>query len=150
METEELRRGLAPLVERSGLLLVDISAGRSGRKLHIHLLVDRVGRVSVQECARLARDVKDLLDGELLPPGEDYRLEVGSPGVGRPLTSEVDWMRTSGRLLRITLEERELVDVLTGFDEERGLLILAGGEEVPLGTVRRAVEVLEDGSGGVR
>ena len=146
MEQAELRETLIPLVEDAGLLLVDLASGRSGRRTMIRLLVDRRGHVTVNECAALARRIKDLLDSGVLPGTEDYRLEVGSPGIGRPLESEADWNRTVGRTLTVELEEGTYTGLLTGY--EGGMLRFGDGKAIGTDSVLRAVEVLEEPSEG--
>ena len=144
MDQGELRERLESLVAEAGLILVDLSVGRIGRRVAVRLLVDRVGRVSVNECAALSRTVMDFLDsGDPLGIGnDDYRLEVGSPGVGRPLESEADWRRTAGRTLRIETDEGAFTGILEG--SGGGALRFADGRVVETGSIRRAVEVLED------
>ena len=144
MDQGELRERLESLVADAGLILVDLSVGRIGRRVAVRLLVDRVGRVSVNECAALSRTVMDFLDsGDPLGIGnDDYRLEVGSPGVGRPLESEADWRRTAGRTLRIETDEGAFIGILEG--SEGGTLRFADGRVVETDSIRRAVEVLEE------
>lgn len=138
---------LGELVESAarshGLLLVDLSWFQSGRRGILRILVDRPGRVTVGECAALSRAVDDLIDREMLITGP-YLLEVGSPGVGRKLSSEADWIRCVGRRLRVETESETIEDELLAW--EGGCLVFPGDRIVPVAVVRRAVEVLETGS----
>lgn len=142
MDQAELTAKLTPLVEEAGLILVDLSSGRAGKRLMVRLLVDRRGRVTVNECAALARSIKDCLDAGSVLGTEDYRLEVGSPGVGRPLESEADWNRTVGRILTIDLEAGPYTGVLAGFEDLS--LTFEDGTIVATDSILRAVEVLEE------
>lgn len=142
MESMDLFEILESLVHDSELMLVDLSIKRVGRSNIIRILVDRPGRVTISECARLSRAVKDRIDGDMLMMGENYRLEVGSPGIGRLLHSEVDWKRTVGRKLSVELEDDSFSDWLDGYDGE--VLIFRNGRTVPVDAVRRALEVLDD------
>jgi ribosome maturation factor RimP len=57
--------------------------------------------VTVDDCELVTRQLQYLLEVE----GVDYRrLEVGSPGIDRPLRNETDFMRFVGRVVDITLK----------------------------------------------
>lgn len=56
--------------------------------------------VTVEDCEQVTRQLQYLLEVE----GLDYRrLEVGSPGIDRPLRTESDYMRFEGELVDLTL-----------------------------------------------
>lgn len=57
--------------------------------------------VTVEDCEKVTRQLQFLLEVE----GVDYRrLEVGSPGIDRPLRNERDFERFVGRVIDITLK----------------------------------------------
>jgi ribosome maturation factor RimP len=57
--------------------------------------------VTVEDCERVTRQLQYLLEVENV----DYRrLEVGSPGIDRPLRKEADYMRFEGQVVDITLK----------------------------------------------
>lgn len=141
MDTDELFDLVEELVEESSLLLVDMSAKNVGRTYHIRILVDRPGRVTIDECAGLSRKVKDSIDGGLLVMNENYRLEVSSPGIGRPLSSEVDWIRSVGRELSVELQDGSFTSTLEDYTE--GRLRFQDEREVAAEDIVRAVEVLD-------
>ncbi|NIC42749.1 ribosome maturation factor RimP [Aquabacterium sp. A08] len=58
--------------------------------------------VTVEDCETVTRQLQYLLEVENV----DYkRLEVGSPGIDRPLRHEVDYVRFAGEVVDITLKE---------------------------------------------
>jgi len=60
--------------------------------------------VSLEDCARVSRDVSTALDvADLITHA--YQLEVSSPGLDRPLRRETDFARFAGREARIRLTE---------------------------------------------
>lgn len=61
----------------------------------------------VEDCARISRKVSVLLD-EADPIAAEYRLEVTSPGLARPLVRREDYQRFAGEMVKITC--RELID----------------------------------------
>lgn len=57
--------------------------------------------VTVEDCETVTRQLQYLLEVE----GVDYqRLEVGSPGIDRPLRHENDFLRFAGQVIDITLK----------------------------------------------
>lgn len=57
--------------------------------------------VTVEDCETVTRQLQYLLEVE----GVDYqRLEVGSPGIDRPLRHENDFLRFTGQVIDITLK----------------------------------------------
>lgn len=57
--------------------------------------------VTVEDCERVTRQLQYLLEVEAV----DYqRLEVGSPGIDRPLRNETDFLRFEGQMVDITLK----------------------------------------------
>jgi ribosome maturation factor RimP len=144
VDQAELREKLEELVTGAGLIPVDFSIGRAGRRIMVRLLVDREGRVTVNECAALSRRVLDFLDSGMALGTDDYRLEVSSPGIGRALESEADWRRTAGRVLRIEFEGGSYTGLLARYEQEDGVLIFADGTRMNTGSIVRAVEVIDE------
>ena len=58
--------------------------------------------VTVEDCEKITRQLQYLLEVEGL---EYRRLEVGSPGIDRPLRHELDYMRFEGQVVDLTLKE---------------------------------------------
>jgi ribosome maturation factor RimP len=141
MESTDLFDLAERLVKESGLLMVDLSVRNTGRTYMIRLLVDRPGRVTISECAGLSRELQDAMDENQLFMNDNYRLEVGSPGIGRPLSTEVDWVRSVGRRLSVELQDENFVDLLKAYGS--GVLVFGEGREVPVTDIVNAVEVLE-------
>lgn len=126
-------------VDKAGLMLVDFTMKNIGRSHIIRLLVDKPERVTIKECAELSRSIKDHLDGNMLQL--NYRLEVSSPGIGRLLSTEVDWERSVGRKLSVQIEDEDFIDWLEGYSE--GCLKFREGRIVTADDIVRAVEVLD-------
>ena len=107
-----LERGIQALVERTvaglGYELVDIE--RAGGGL-LRVTIERPGAVprpgevsqdgiTVDDCERVSHQLSHLLTVENVPY---ERLEVGSPGVDRPLRSARDFSRFAGALAKVSL-----------------------------------------------
>jgi ribosome maturation factor RimP len=114
-----------------GLELVDVlvSPGRGAQSLRIY--VDREGGVGLDDLQLVSEEVAVLLDAEDPIEGA-YTLEVSSPGLDRPLRSEVDFRRCAGRLVRATtLEAIEGRSEWSGrvVSAEDGMLVLRLADE---------------------
>ncbi|MCA2215218.1 ribosome maturation factor RimP [Jidongwangia harbinensis] len=94
-----------PVVSAAGYDLEDLRLSRAGRRFLVRVLVDADGGISLDDVAAVSRDISQALDaaeetgGELL--AGEYQLEVGSPGVDRPLTLPRHWRRNVGRLVAV-------------------------------------------------
>ncbi len=86
------------------------------------------GRVGVEECAAVSREIGHSLDAEDLMPGA-YTLEVCSPGLDRTLGREKDFERVVGR--RVEIETRE---PLSGRRRFRGELVSFDGSSAHVHT----------------
>jgi len=107
MESESLKTRLTemiePLIKDSFLELVDLEVLSGGSM--IRLLVDKIGgRINLDEAANISRQVSAMLDTAGL--SEHYSLEVGSPGINRPLKKKEDFTRFAGKKVRIVTKEK--------------------------------------------
>jgi ribosome maturation factor RimP len=84
--------------------------------------------VSLEDCTGVSRDVSTTLDvhEDLIPSGE-YRLEVSSPGLERPLVKLADFERFSGREVNVRTQ--------TPIEQQRrfrGTLLRVVGQSIEL------------------
>ena len=102
---EELTRLIEPVVQEAGFELVDITVVKSRFKPTLKLLADRKeGGITVGECTVLNRRIGDLLDAQNIF-SQGYILEVSSPGIDRPLSTQKDFLRSIGKSVRFFLQE---------------------------------------------
>jgi len=92
------------LLASHGMELVDVEYKREGRQMVLRLFVDKVGGITLDDCAQVSREVSELLDIEDFIT-DKYTLEVSSPGLNRPLKREADYERYRGRLVKIRTYE---------------------------------------------
>jgi ribosome maturation factor RimP len=88
--------------------------------------------MDISDCAKLSRAISDVLDAADLVSGE-YRLEVSSPGVDRPLTRVKDFEAYEGYEAKLELDR-----LAEGRKRFRGLL---GGVEAVDGMPHVAVDL---------
>ncbi|GAB2624136.1 hypothetical protein Aab01nite_17700 [Paractinoplanes abujensis] len=108
-----VREVIEPVVARAGYDLEDVAVSRAGRRHVVRVLVDTDGGISLDDVAIVSREISGALDaadeqGEVL--AGEYQLEVGSPGVDRPLTLPRHWRRNRGRLVAVNGLTGRVVD----------------------------------------
>lgn len=97
---DSVREILDPLLLGYGFELVDIEYRREGRGWVLRIYIDKDGGVSVEDCARISRELGTLLDLNDIIPGT-YNLEISSPGLTRALKRVRDFERFKGKLVKI-------------------------------------------------
>ena len=129
MEAETLIR---PVIEGSGLELVDVAFRRESGRRVLRVVVDREGGVDVDTIAELAEKVSRRLDVEGFAPGP-YALEVSSPGIERTLKLPRDFARRVGDNVKVKtttpIEGRtNITGELVSADDDGIAVAAAGGE----------------------
>jgi ribosome maturation factor RimP len=133
------------------LEIFDVQFRRESSGMVLRVRLDRPGpsavpedSVSVDDCARVSRDLSAMLDVEDIVPTA-YTLEVSSPGLDRPLRHLKDYRRFEGRRAKLVM--REAVDGQTFFKGVLGGVedtdVLIQGDDgqphrVPYGIITRA------------
>ena len=73
---------------------------REGRTHVMSLIVDREGGMDTDACGRISRFMINRIEA-LDPPIEDYRIEVSSAGLERPLLTAEHYRRFRGRPAKV-------------------------------------------------
>jgi ribosome maturation factor RimP len=157
-EDRKLLELLDPVVEALGFDLVRLrlmGGSATGRTLQLMAERPSDGDLGIDECVRLSRAVSEVMDAADPVSGE-YRLEVSSPGVDRPLTRLKDFADYEGLEARLELDRladkrKRFRGVLAGVEEVEGephvAIDLEGEEEtalVPFAWIQDAKLVLND------
>jgi ribosome maturation factor RimP len=129
MDAEAL---VAPVVEASGLELVEVTFRREAGRKVLRVVVDREGGVDIDTISATAEQVSRRLDLEGFAPGP-YALEVSSPGIERPLRRPVDFRRRVGDRVKVRTVTpiegaRNHAGALVSADEEAIVVATDGGE----------------------
>ena len=135
----DLEPVVRPVVEATGLELVDLSFRREGGRRILRVTIDREGGVDLDTISETSQRISRRLDVEGFDPGP-YNLEVSSPGLERPLRAAADFSRRVGEKVKV----RTSVPV-EGSRTHVGTLLAAGEKDVTIETDsgRRTV-ALED------
>jgi len=148
---EQVREVAVRVAGTHGLQVFDVQFRREAPGMVLRVRLDRPGpsataedSVSVEDCARVSRDLSAVLDVEDVVPVA-YTLEVSSPGLDRPLRHADDYRRFAGRRAKLVM--REAVDgrtfvkgILGGVDGHHVLIDSDEGRQhrVPMGVITRA------------
>ncbi|HEU4420928.1 MAG TPA: ribosome maturation factor RimP [Pilimelia sp.] len=128
---ERLREVIGPVVTAAGYDLEDLTVSRAGSRHVVRVMVDGDAGVSLDDVADISRAVSAALDAAESAGGEliegQYQLEVGSPGVDRPLTQPRHWRRNVGRLVTVRAGDRQLTGRILAADND-GIVLDVGGE----------------------
>jgi len=96
-----LRDMLEPGVRTLGFELVEVEyKGAAGGQNVLRVYIDSPKGITVDDCARVSRQVSALLDVED-PIAEAYVLEVSSPGLDRTLSKPEHFIRFSGSAVNV-------------------------------------------------
>ena len=136
---------------RAGYEIEDVLIDSRARPPRITVIADGDTALDLDTIATLSRSASTLLDGvdgsdEIV---DNYVLEVSSPGVERPLTSEKHFRRARGRKVELSLADGSQLTGRVG--EARGdvvALVVRDGRdwavrEIPLAEVMKAVVQVE-------
>ena len=133
-----------PVVEAHGAELVDVEIAGTRNSQVVRLLVHMDPAIPVDVCEAISRDVGDLLDVEDPIPGR-YRLEVTSPGLGRPLRTDGDYRRAGSRGIRAVLRDGrtwqgtllhwDADSIVLGLDDRKGSQQRIDREQIAKATI---------------
>jgi ribosome maturation factor RimP len=133
---------------RAGYEIEDVVIDTRAHPPRITVIADGDDPLDLDTIATLSRSASALLDG-LDSIRERYVLEVSSPGVDRPLTSEKHFRRARGRKVEIALSDGSRLTGRLGEmrDHTVALVVREGRDwtvrEVPLAEIAKAVVQVE-------
>jgi ribosome maturation factor RimP len=145
---------------RAGFEIEDVVVQANARPPRITVVADGDVPLDMDTVAALSRSASGLLDAGADVDGH-YILEVSSPGVDRPLTTEKHFRRARGRKADVTLSDGSVVtgrlgDVIEG----RVRVVICGDRgakpteptvrQIPLGDIASAVVQVEFGRPNAR
>jgi ribosome maturation factor RimP len=133
---------------RAGYEIEDVLIDTAARPPRITVVADGDKPLDLDSIAALSRSASDLLDSVDTPP---FVLEVTSPGVERPLTTEKHYRRARGRKVELTLSDgSQLTGRLGEIREGTVRLVVREGasanfsvRELPVDGITKAVVQVE-------
>ncbi len=137
---------------RAGYEIEDVVIDAGTRPPRITVIADGDDGLDLDSIAALSRSASELLDAVDSPNSSSpYVLEVTSPGVDRPLTTEKHYRRARGRKVELTLSDGSQLTGRLGetSDGTVQLVVREGGRdnysvrELPLSGIAKAVVQVE-------
>ncbi len=120
-----------------------------GTEETLRVFIDRAEGIKMEDCLRVNDVLIEANDLDELVPG-DYRLEVSSPGIERPLRTRDHFSRVTGQKIKVRLSARtqdrmEGTGKLLGIDQDDivSLELPAGVWNFPFQAIRKASVVFE-------
>ena len=93
---------IEPVLEEMDVELVDMEYLSEHGRWVLRIYVDQEGGINLDGCARVSREIGDLIDVKEIIQHE-YVLEVSSPGLNRPLKKEKDFLRSVGNKVKVRM-----------------------------------------------
>lgn len=124
---------LLPVTAQHGFELVDVEYVKEAGNWYLRAYIDKPGGFTVNDCELVSRQLNEWLDQEDFI-AESYILEVSSPGLGRPLKKEKDFIRSQGSEVEIRLykakdKQKEFTGILKSHDKDTVTIETVDGTE---------------------
>ena len=146
--TEQVEDLVMPYIEELSAELVELNVRHQGKIVVVDIIADRPGGITIGECTFINKKVSQGIEKKQWF-GEDYVVEVASPGLDRAIKTPKDFSRVLGRKVRI-----HLLEAVEGKVEHHGevahvqeneILIRTKDKNItiPLKIISKAVQVIE-------
>jgi len=147
--TEQVKTTIIPIIEGVSAELVELNLKQHGKTVVLDIIADKLsGGITIDECTIINKEVASAIESQQWF-GEDFIIEVSSPGLDRPLKTKRDFERVIGRKVRIHLKKP--VDEKV---EHHGIVINVTDSQItiqkkdtmvsiPLTDISKAVQMIE-------
>lgn len=150
-EMEAIAGSVAKSPEFRGVEVLKSVIRRERGSYVISLVVDSEGGVDTDLCEKISRYLIRRVD-ELPPPGPNYRVEVASAGLDRPLLTPAHYRRFAGRRAKVITTLRianrtEFTGAIGQVNEEFVTIAdpYAGPTPIPYAAIKRANLIYDPG-----
>lgn len=134
--TQKIREVADSVLEREGGFVVDIQLRIERKSVLIQVFADTDAGITIGTCASVSRELRSALDYQRTMGETDFRLEVSSPGMDRPLRLLRQYPKNIGRRFHVRFtteaEPGTLKAVLTAVDGNQLTFQPDGGEPISL------------------
>lgn len=125
---------LLPLIKENQFELVDVEYVKEVGVWYLRAYIDKEGGITVDDCEIVSRKLGEWLDKEDFIE-DSYILEVSSPGLGRPLRKEKDFVRNTGKAVEVKLykpfnKQKEYTGILKEFDADTVTITIEDGSDI--------------------
>jgi len=106
MEKQQIFNKFEEIVKSNGFVLIDLIF-RGDNHLHIlEVFIDGEKGINAEDCAKISRELNEAIEAENLVE-KQYRLDVSSPGVDRPLKFLVQFGKHINRKFEVEFKDAE-------------------------------------------
>ena len=140
--TEQIRELLEPLLEGTDMFIVSVRIKPTN---NIKVFLDADSGLSIDKSAKMNRKLYALIEEKQLFPDGDFSLEVSSPGVDEPLTSERQYRKNIGRTVAVSpmTDEPEKIGLLKDVTEGGIVLEMRVGKKKEIETLEMPFEEIK-------
>lgn len=105
---KNIRRISQEIAEKNNFFLIDLIVRGTKSSQVIEIFIDGETDVSADDCAKISREIGSELEQQSLV-SEQYRLDVSSPGVDRPLKYLSQYNKHKGRKFELSFRKDDEV-----------------------------------------
>lgn len=125
---DALRVLIEPVVESLACELWGVEFFSAGQRSVLRVYIDKDGGIDIEDCQRVSSQLGSVFDVED-PIGEEYTLEVSSPGLSRPLYTFAHYKKLAGEQIELQLRfafdgRRKFKGLLKGVEAEDVVLVV--------------------------
>ena len=124
----KVEKMVLPIIEENHFELVDVEYVKEGANWYLRVFADKEGGININDCVLISRALEEKLDADDFIE-EAYILEVSSPGLGRPLKKEKDYIRSIGKSIDIKLykaidKQKEFTGILKEYSSDQVVITI--------------------------
>ena len=108
--------------------LCDVIFVKEGSNWYLRVFADKEGGIFIEDLEKISRAIEAELDKDDIIE-QAYILEVSSPGIDRPLKTEADYKKFTGRIVDV-----KLYKAMDGAKEFQGKLLGLADEKIMIET----------------
>lgn len=140
MNLQEIRQKITetstPIIEGRNAFLVDLQVRPDRKAVVVQFFVDTDAGITIHQCAEISRELTLALRRGDLPAETEYRIEVSSPGIDRPLKFLRQYHKNVGRRFLVRFlrsgEQGTLTGTLLSVENDRLTFQSENGESISL------------------
>ncbi|MFA4838888.1 MAG: hypothetical protein WC703_05380 [Candidatus Neomarinimicrobiota bacterium] len=100
---EKAKEIIGRIVEANDCYLIDVAINLQGARQFIKVAAESDKGINIERIIRITKEIKADAEFDALMP-DAYQLEVTSPGVDYPLKTRRDFLRNTGRSVKVRIE----------------------------------------------
>jgi ribosome maturation factor RimP len=110
----KLKDYIKEICENLNFKFIETSVHGHKNKYNIKVIADTEEGITLEECQKISREISDIIFRKDLIFG-DYRIDVSSPGLDKPLQYDYEYKRNIGRNLIVSyINENNKITEITG------------------------------------